>query len=149
MKTMTLPTAIALAYDVNAGIYDIENPRFDIEVGRERRIEANENVHQAAERCADQLSGLGLIVYVRRFGTGNAHHSGYGNNGVERIEVRGWSITGKGIRSIRKASRIVHRDASCADKAIDTNEALALWKRDVVSLKVEGDIVVLTPRMVV
>lgn len=150
MKTMTLTAAIALVYDVNAGIYDIESPEFDIEVGRERRpIEAGENVHQTAERCADQLSKLGLIVYVRRFGTGNTHHSGYGSNGVECIEVRGWSLTGKGIRAIRSADRVVHRDASCTDKIIDTSEALALWKRDIVNLKVEGDVVVLTPRMIV
>lgn len=150
MKTMTLTAAIALAYDVNGSIYDIENPEFDVEVGREHHpIEAGENVHQTAERCADQLSNLGLVVYVRRFGTGNAHHSGYGSDGVERIEVRGWSITGKGIRAIRGADQIVHRDVGCADKYIDTGEALALWKRDIVDLKVEGDVVVLTPRLIV
>ena len=102
MNAMTLTDALALAYDVNSDVHEIESPEFDVEVFRERGpVEVGENVHQAVERCAEQLDRIGLIVYVRRFGTGNARHSGHGGCGVSRLEVRGWSLTGRAIRDER------------------------------------------------
>ena len=102
MKTVTLAAALALTYDVSGDIYDVENPEFDVEVFRERGpVEVGENIHQTAERCAEQLDRIGLIVYVRRFGTGNARHSGHDGCGVSRLEVRGWSLTGRAIRDER------------------------------------------------
>ena len=44
--------------------------------------------HQEKERCADKLSEA-FYVYVNRFGTGNAEHSGDGESGVSGIVLKG------------------------------------------------------------